>query len=122
MRVARLHRRIANIRRDWTHKLTSAWYEQQGLASLLPCVGPDPRDSRGTAPAATPAQVPVGWLRQRRRHKSAHVDVHARRGRGVRLADRAAMGLAALLGPAQQPENRVGAPVAVCHDCRASLC
>ena len=34
MRLARLHRRIANIRRDWTHKLTANLKRRYGVIVL----------------------------------------------------------------------------------------
>ena len=73
MRVARLHRRIANIRRDWTHKLTTNLVRRYGVIVLEDLAVGNLMHNRHLARAI--ADVGLGELRRQLAYKApAHGD------------------------------------------------
>ena len=68
MRVARLHRRIANIRRDWTHKLTTNLTRRYGVIALEDLAVANLMQNRHLARAI--ADVGLGELRRQLEYKA----------------------------------------------------
>ena len=68
MRLARLHRRIANIRRDWTHKLTTNLTRSYGVIALEDLAVGNLMQNRHLARAI--ADVGLGELRRQLEYKA----------------------------------------------------
>ena len=80
VRLARLHRRVANIRRDWTHKLTTNLTRKYGLIAMEDLALGNIMQNRHLSRAI--ADVGLGELRRQLRYKAP------RRGGRVICVDR----------------------------------